>query len=326
MRKLAIIVVVFSFVLIWFGQEKVEQVKGRYHFEATITNVGKETQFIHVKNKSGEEIVLTLPKDSQKETYKVGQKIVIWLDGGIRETAPVQATAKHIETIITPPVDEEYEPVVKISRSGVSHLDKLDQFITEKKKKIKIIQYTIEGDPVSTRLERTEQGIKVVYDTTKDKYGPKKIQTTYCERVEKTKTNTDMVYTLKNCNGEDRELVYIDFNVGNTSGFEFALQIDDSLVNTKKNLLMYKEGEKKITVFNFFLTKEQRQQIYEKFVLENIAGNQVIAPCETGKAYRFTYWLNGKEKTYNWHDCKGNEKLTAFVNYIYEDVIQVHKK
>ncbi|RBW69849.1 DUF4362 domain-containing protein [Bacillus taeanensis] len=107
-----------------------------------------------------------------------------------------------------------------ISMHGnVENLEALDEFIEEVNNNhpssIRIVKYTIEGDPIYHELTYEKEKIQFQLDTTKDGYGPQEVTTETCKDLIRTQTKKELIYTLKNCTGEwnNFELLYVPYDV-----------------------------------------------------------------------------------------------------------------
>ncbi|TVX96265.1 DUF4362 domain-containing protein [Cohnella terricola] len=74
------------------------------------------------------------------------------------------------------------------------------------KDKIRITQFTIEGDPIIYDFDFDGIDIKLRYDNSKDKHGTSNIRSTACKELIKTATKAGNDYTLKGCYGKDIDL------------------------------------------------------------------------------------------------------------------------
>jgi hypothetical protein len=74
------------------------------------------------------------------------------------------------------------------------------------KDKIRITQFTIEGDPLFNDFEYNGKEIKFTYDNSKDKHGTPNKRTTTCKSLINTKMDNGIVYTLDGCYGKNKEI------------------------------------------------------------------------------------------------------------------------
>ncbi|MCA0984980.1 DUF4362 domain-containing protein [Halobacillus yeomjeoni] len=81
------------------------------------------------------------------------------------------------------------------------NIEKLDDFIQKYhngvQAEVRIIQSSVEGDPVYTDLTYTGENILYKHDTRKVKVGEGQIIERTCEKIEKVKKDESLVYVLK---------------------------------------------------------------------------------------------------------------------------------
>jgi hypothetical protein len=92
----------------------------------------------------------------------------------------------------------------------VTNVDRLNEIIKnielEHKDKIRITQFTIEGDPIFFNLDYNGIEIKYKYDNSKDKHGGSNIQSTYCKSLIQLKYDTGVELKLNGCYGNNKEI------------------------------------------------------------------------------------------------------------------------
>jgi hypothetical protein len=92
----------------------------------------------------------------------------------------------------------------------VTNVDRLNEFIKnielEHKDKIRITQFTIEGDPIFYNLDYNGKDIKYKYDNSKDKHGASNIQSTHCKSLIQSKDETRVELKLIGCYGNNKEI------------------------------------------------------------------------------------------------------------------------
>ncbi|MBA2875780.1 MULTISPECIES: DUF4362 domain-containing protein [Anoxybacillaceae] len=110
----------------------------------------------------------------------------------------------------------EYEPSKDdiVNKHGdITNLGKFMQFVENvnrgKEDKIRIVAYTVEGDPIIQDLEYDGESITLITDTTRDKFGSGSINTSTCKsiKIEKTQERTD--YLLDGCDQESTENIVL---------------------------------------------------------------------------------------------------------------------
>ncbi|MBY7114068.1 DUF4362 domain-containing protein [Bacillus sp. 17RED48] len=104
-------------------------------------------------------------------------------------------------------IDRKNDVIVK--RAGISNLDKFEKFILNvdqgKVDKIRIVQYTHEGDPIFQTLEHSENDILYVSDNRKDQFAgeDKGLHKDNCKRIVKEQRELQTAYRLIDCVNEN---------------------------------------------------------------------------------------------------------------------------
>jgi hypothetical protein len=92
----------------------------------------------------------------------------------------------------------------------VTNVDRLKEFIknieSKHKDKIRITQFTTEGDPIFYNLDYNGKDIKYKYDNSKDKYGASNVKATHCKSLIQSKYETGVELKLNGCYGNNNEI------------------------------------------------------------------------------------------------------------------------
>ncbi|ARO61576.1 Uncharacterized protein B5E38_4122 [Bacillus cereus] len=114
-------------------------------------------------------------------------------------------------------IDKKNDVIVK--GVGTSNLDKFEQFVMNVDQgevdKIRIVQYTDEGDPVFQTLEHSGKDILYVLDSRQDKFAGdhKGLHKDSCKSIVKEQRESESTYRLTDCTNEDGrngyDLVYV---------------------------------------------------------------------------------------------------------------------
>ena len=114
-------------------------------------------------------------------------------------------------------VDRKNDVIVK--RAGILNLDKFENFVLNVEQrevdKIRIVQYTLEGDLIFQTLEYSGNDIFYVSDNTKDKFAGKDkgLYKDSCKSIVKEQRETESTYRLIDCMNEagrnGYDLVYV---------------------------------------------------------------------------------------------------------------------
>ncbi len=75
---------------------KDQEVKGQIDLKGVITEVDREGNRVLVNDADVGLVWLTLPVFGDISTYEAGQGVVVWIDGGIKESSPASAKALNI--------------------------------------------------------------------------------------------------------------------------------------------------------------------------------------------------------------------------------------
>ncbi|MEF7557888.1 DUF4362 domain-containing protein [Bacillus thuringiensis] len=109
-------------------------------------------------------------------------------------------------------IDKKNDVVVK--GTGISNLNKFEQFVLNinqgKVDKIRIVQYTHEGDPVFQTLERSKNDILYVSDNRKDQFAGdnKGLYKDSCKSIVKDERESGITYRLIDCTNEEGQNGY----------------------------------------------------------------------------------------------------------------------
>jgi Protein of unknown function (DUF3221) len=76
-----------------------DTVKGQIDRQGIITEVDVTGNSVLVDDPDNGLIWLTLPSFGDITKYEVNQEVVVWIDGGVKESYPAQATARNIEIL-----------------------------------------------------------------------------------------------------------------------------------------------------------------------------------------------------------------------------------
>ncbi|SCM98588.1 Uncharacterized protein BWINRASL_04983 [Bacillus mycoides] len=104
-------------------------------------------------------------------------------------------------------IDKKNDVIAK--RTGITNLDKFEKFILNveqgKVEKIRIVQYTHEGDPIFQTLEHSEKDILYVLDNRQDQFAGdhKGLHKDSCKRIVKEQRELETGYRLIDCTNEN---------------------------------------------------------------------------------------------------------------------------
>ncbi|MCM3637620.1 DUF4362 domain-containing protein [Sporosarcina luteola] len=194
---------------------------------------------------------------------------------------------------------------------------------------LRIVHYTIEGDPIVTDLNYKEDTIKVTYDSTRDKFGSGKITTVICNNLLEEVNPTNTSYIATGCSdgffGMD-EILEIEYNLARQDLFELELKYGEKLeneVNTKTEEVTKVINSKETrTTSDFQLSTQVKQEVFKRLVMANYLGDldlKTTCQSEESRDYYLKVYINGGDREYHWSSCdQGSDgvKFTEIAEYI----------
>ena len=207
---------------------------------------------------------------------------------------------------------------------------------------IRIVHYTIEGDPIVTDLTFNGESLEVEHDSTRDSYGSGEITTNIttnsCADMIVEATPTNLSYIAIDCsdipNGED-EVLQINFNMSEQDLFELEMKYGTELeneINTVTNKAIKEISATETQVMSDFdLSASVMQEVYKRLVFANfLTEKDLEATCKNGDAmnYNLTVHLNGGQAEYRWTECDqglDGATMTDIAEYIIEESEKVTK-
>jgi hypothetical protein len=221
---------------------------------------------------------------------------------------------------------------------NVEHLDRFVESVQNKKKdQVRIVQYTIEGDPILTELTYDGNSIEYKYDTTRDKFGSGSISTKQCTNIIKNVSSTETIYNLQ-CenNAEPEEIFYIEHDISKQDyfGFDFTYGKDKKVrINTKEQFITIESNNgETVTANDIQLPTEELNKIYKAMVYANYLDEKDLTwKCSKTPEFTLKVWINQGEKTYQWSECdhsKEGKQMTKMAKKIIEIIEQstIYKK
>lgn len=117
-----------------------------------------------------------------------------------------QNNTDDIPKLISSPDDVVNKP------NGIQNIERFEQFLSNIKKgkadEVRIVHYTIEGDPILHVLEYDGDIINSTYDTRRDKYGQGSVSHTTCHSIEEVQTGEDTEYILEGCGNSEETHIF----------------------------------------------------------------------------------------------------------------------
>lgn len=121
------------------------------------------------------------------------------------------STIKNLEQNNIPDYKPESEDVIGMY-GEIENIKRFKEFLNNVEQgnndSIRVVIYTVEGDPMLQELEYDGEVIKSITDTRRDKFGEGSIFSTTCTSIEVVKTTEMTEYILKGCeNGLDNTIL-----------------------------------------------------------------------------------------------------------------------
>lgn len=209
-----------------------------------------------------------------------------------------------------------YEPTaneVVQSHGGIEHLERLDQFVKNvnsgKKDKIRLIQYTIEGDPIYNDLTFDGYKLTIKEDTREDKFGQGIVNTFLCKGIQKQESTTSTKYIVEECPNLG-ELLTISHDVDQQDTFDFEFKYGVGLKNKidtkKQELIKDLQNGEEVSVSDFQFSKDEMNQIYKLMILSNYLEEKKLSTQCNKKpfvSYELTVWINDAQRHFAWSEC-----------------------
>ncbi|MER2106062.1 MAG: DUF4362 domain-containing protein [Solibacillus sp.] len=174
---------------------------------------------------------------------------------------------------------------------------------------LRIVHYTIEGDPLVTDLRYGDAFLEVKDDTTRDNFANGAITTTICGDLIEEVNPANTTYIAVDCEMPYlmQEILHINYNLDQQDLFEFILHDGGNVEYTIDDLNM-----------------DAKQALYKKLVLANyLADKEFTSSCDAQSSmnYELQVYINGGQRDYEWKACDHSAdgvQFTELANYIIE--------
>ncbi|KAB2336100.1 DUF4362 domain-containing protein [Cytobacillus depressus] len=218
------------------------------------------------------------------------------------------------------------------THGSIENIEQLDQFVnhvkSEKNAEVRIVHYTIEGDPILLDLAYDGKIIQAKYDNTLDQFGVGKIDKYSCESISKIETETKTSYEL-DCGGQQEEILHFDYDTEQQDKFDFHLKYGFNKKNevdtVNQKLIKDLQNGEIVAVSDFQFGRNELNQIYKAMILANFfAEKKLTTSCnkEPHESYDLTVWINGGERHFEWSECD-KSKHGLQMKKMKNDIIQV---
>ncbi len=219
------------------------------------------------------------------------------------------------------------------THGSIDGLEKMKNFYSNLQNgissELRIVHYTIEGDPIVTDLNYKEDTVKVTYDSTRDNFGSGEITTVTCSDLLEEVNPTNTSYIATGCSDGFFgmiEILVVEYNLGRQDLFELELKFGDQLeneVNTKtKEVTKVINSKETRAIRDFQLSTQVKQEIFKRLVVANYLGDLDLKnTCQSAesKDYYLKVYINGGNREYHWSSCdQGPDglKFTDIAEYI----------
>jgi hypothetical protein len=221
------------------------------------------------------------------------------------------------------------------THGGIEGLERMQEFYEKLQKGIasdlRIVHYTIEGDPMVTDLTFNGDSLEVKHDFTRDAYGSGEIIINNCLKMIEEANSTNLSYIAIDCSGIPEgkdEILQINYNMSEQDLFELELKYGVELENEINTLT--KTTKKEITtteteeMSDFEMPESVKQEVYKKLVFANYLAEKVLgAKCDKKDAmkYQLKVHINGGQREFQWTACDQSVdgvKLTEIAEYMIE--------
>lgn len=214
------------------------------------------------------------------------------------------------------------------THGGIEGIERMQRFYEDTKSGVpsdlRIVFYTIEGDPIVTDLKYNGKSLEVKNDTTRDAYGNGEIQTINCGQLIEEVNTTNTSYIAMDCKETQygmEEIIQIEYNMSQKDLFEIDLKYGENLeneINTKTGEIKKGNG----TSEPFHMAENVKQELYKRLVYANYLDEKEIGvSCDRPNAekYNLKVYINGAVREISWKDCDNSllgVKFTKIANYI----------
>ncbi|WP_187355344.1 DUF4362 domain-containing protein [Paenibacillus tengchongensis] len=220
------------------------------------------------------------------------------------------------------------EDVIVNHGFNAKNVERLDNFMMRKSGSQRVVQFTVEGDPIFEDLHYKRGKLVYTYDTTQDAFGVHKVASYICSALEREETDTMLRYTLTGCDGEapDQHLLQVDFELKRPDSLGFVLKYGygrRNEINTLEGTLVKDLLDGTVAgPVPFQYGQDEAQQIYRRMVLADyLADKEVSEACNIKPyaSYELSVAIGGRDQHYLWSECdnsRDGQELTGLAEYI----------
>jgi hypothetical protein len=197
----------------------------------------------------------------------------------------------------------------------IENIERLDIFVDNvqngKKDMVRLVRYTIEGDPIFHDLAYNGSKLTFTRDTSKDKFGQGEVTSNDCKSIQRLESDTETKYLLEGCSDPQiSELLTISYDTNKQDLFAFELKYGEgkkNIINTKdQELTKDLQNGETVTVSDFQFSKAEMNKIYKVMVFANYLEEKKLSKECNKKPfsdYELTVWINSAERHFEWSEC-----------------------
>lgn len=216
------------------------------------------------------------------------------------------------------------------THGGIEGIERMQRFYEDMKSGVaadlRIVFYTIEGDPIVKDLKYDGKSLEVKTDSTRDEYGSGEIETISCGQLIEEVNPTNTSYIAADCKERQygmTEILEVQYNVSQQDLFEIDLKYGENLeneINTKTGKIKKENAANE----NYQMAENVKQELYKKLVFANYLDEKEFdASCNRPNEikYNLKVYINGGEREISWQDCDESiegVKFTNIANFIIE--------
>jgi Domain of unknown function (DUF4362) len=198
----------------------------------------------------------------------------------------------------TDKVEKDHVDEVVIGHNSIENADRFHTFskrVSQKQKdEIRIMQRTIEGDPIYQNVRFNGKKYEYTHDSRKDAYGSKEVTTDTCKYFRVIETNTETKALLEKCENriDGITLFTLSYDAAQEDRFDFLLKYGENL-------------EKVIDTNKVKLPIKEKNIVFKNMIYINLFKDKKLEKScsDSNMQYDLTVWINEGKRHYKWYDC-----------------------
>lgn len=210
--------------------------------------------------------------------------------------------------------EKDHTDQVVIGHNAIENADRFHAFSKrlshQQKDEIRIIQRTIEGDPIYKNIRYDGKKYEYTHDNREDAYGSKEVTTDTCGDFRVIETNTETTALLEKCENriDSITLFTLSYDTANEDRFDFLLKYGEDL-------------EKIFDTNKIELPNKEKNIVFKNMIYINLYKDKKLEKSCSNSNFKYdlTVWVNEGKKHYKWYDCdtgKDAKDLTGLAETI----------